>query len=127
MVVIRIGRKRSRQACRIASTRRHALDALGLEREVDHHDGVLLDDADQQDDADDGDDVEIVAEHQQGQQRADAGRGQGRENGDRMDEALVEHAQHDIHGDDRRRDQQQLIGQRGLEGRRRALTGERRS
>ena len=38
--------------------RRLALAALGLEREVDHHDRVLLDDADQQDDADDGDDVE---------------------------------------------------------------------
>ncbi len=34
--------------------------ALGLEREVDHHDGVLLDDADQQHDADDADDVEVV-------------------------------------------------------------------
>ena len=33
--------------------RRLALVALGLEREVDHHDGVLLDDADQQNDADD--------------------------------------------------------------------------
>jgi len=39
-----------------------ALLALGLQREVDHHDGVLLDDADQQDDADQGDDAEIVVE-----------------------------------------------------------------
>src|SRR5258708_28106013 len=37
-----------------------AVLALGLEREVDHHDGVLLDDADQQDDADQSDDAEIV-------------------------------------------------------------------
>ena len=39
-----------------------ALVALRLEREVDHHDRVLLDDADQQDDADDGDDAQIVTE-----------------------------------------------------------------
>ena len=38
--------------------RRQALAALRLEREVDHHDRVLLDDADQQHDADDADDVE---------------------------------------------------------------------
>ena len=38
--------------------------ALGLEREIDHHDGILLHDADQQDDADHGDDAEIgVVEH----------------------------------------------------------------
>ena len=45
-VVIRIGRKRSRQARWIAVLRVEALVALGLEREVDHHDRVLLDDAD---------------------------------------------------------------------------------
>ena len=33
--------------------------ALGFEGEVDHHDGVLLDDADEQDDADERDDAEI--------------------------------------------------------------------
>jgi hypothetical protein len=32
---------------------------LRFEREIDHHDGVLLDDADQQDDADQGNDIEI--------------------------------------------------------------------
>ena len=31
---------------------------LGLERKVDHHDRILLDDADEEDDADDPDDVE---------------------------------------------------------------------
>ena len=43
----------------MASRGAHALLALGLEREVDHHDGVLLHDADQQHDADDADDVEV--------------------------------------------------------------------
>src|SRR5271169_71793 len=36
--------------------------AFGLEGKVDHHDGVFLDDADEQDDADDGDDVEVLFE-----------------------------------------------------------------
>ena len=40
--------------------RRQALLPLGLERKVDHHDRVLLDDADEEDDADDPDDVETA-------------------------------------------------------------------
>ena len=93
-----------------------ALVAFGLEREVDHHDRVLLDDADQEDDADDRDDVEIMAGDDQRQQRAHARRRQGRENGDRVDEALIEHAQHDIDRDDGGQDQQHFVGQ-GLTGR----------
>jgi hypothetical protein len=58
---------------------------------------------------------------QQREQRADAGRRQRREDRDRMDEALVEHAEHDVHRDDRREHQQQLVAQRRLERRRRAL------
>ena len=61
VVVIMIGRKRSSAASTIASSADGALGAP-LEREVDHHDGVLLDDADQHDDADHGDDAEIHAE-----------------------------------------------------------------
>ena len=57
MVVIMIGRKRSRQAWWIASRGDMPLVALGLEREVDHHDRVLLHDADQQHDADQRDDA----------------------------------------------------------------------
>ena len=51
-----------------------ALLALRREREVDHHDRVLLDDADEQHDADDGDDVEALPREHQGEQRADARR-----------------------------------------------------
>ena len=95
--------------------------ALGFEREVDHHDGVLLHDADQQDDADQRDDAEIgVADHQ-GQQRADARRGQRRKNRDGMDVAFIQHAQHDVDRDQRRQNQNRLVGQRGLKRRRRAL------
>ena len=46
------------------------------------------------------------------QQRADAGRRQGRQDRHRVDEALVEHAQHDIDADDRREDQVELVGER---------------
>ena len=101
--------------------RRLALRALRLQREVDHHDGVLLHDADQQDDADQRDHAQVGAAEQQRQDRADAGRGQRRENRDRVDVALVEHAQHDVDGDQRGQDQQRLVGERGLEGLRRAL------
>src|SRR6185312_13767002 len=45
--------------CRLG---RDIAGALPVEREVDHHDGVLLDDADQHDHADDGDDAQIHAE-----------------------------------------------------------------
>ena len=39
----------------------------------------------------------------------------------RMDEALVEHAQHDVDGDQRGQNEQRLVGERILERRRRAL------
>ena len=120
-VVIRMGRKRRRRCLIDRIARRLAFVALGGEREVDHHDRVLLHDADQKNDADDGDDVEIVAGDHQGQQRAHAGRRQRRKDRHRMDVALVEHAQHDIDGDDGGEDQQQLVAERRLEGERRAL------
>ena len=62
----------------------------------------------------------VPDEHQR-QQRADAGRRQRRENRDRVDVALVEHAEHDVHRDDRREDQQQRAVERGAERLRRAL------
>ena len=92
--------------------RRHALMAFGFEREVDHHDRVLLDDAHQQNDADQADHRQILPEQHQRQDGADAGRRQRREDGDRVDVALIEHAEHDVDGDDRRQDQPGLAGQR---------------
>ena len=103
--------------------RRHALVALGVDREVDHQDRVLLHDADQQDDADQRDDRQVVPGQHQRQQRADAGRGQRREDRDRVDEALVQHAEHDVHDQHRRQQQQQFVGQVVAEGQRRALEG----
>ena len=111
-VVIMIGRKRSSAACTIDSSRRQALVALGLDREVDHQNRVLLHDAHQQHDADQRDHRQVIAEQHQRQQRADAGRGQGGENGERMDEAFVQHAEHDVDGDGRGEDQPRLAGER---------------
>ena len=62
-----------------------------------------------------------VLKSEQRQQRAHAGRGQRREDGDRVDRALVEHAQHDVDGEERREDQQRLVVQALLEEARRAL------
>ena len=72
--------------------RRLVLHALGFEREVDHHDRVLLHDADQQHEPDQRDDAEIGAGQEQQHERADAGRGQARENRQRMNVAFVEDA-----------------------------------
>ena len=75
MVVIMIGRKRSKQASRIAARAATLPPLPPFDCEVDHHDGVLLDDAHQHDDADDADNVQIMTERQQRQQRADPRRG----------------------------------------------------
>ncbi len=44
-----------------------------------------------------------------------------------MDVALVEHAQHDVHRDDRGEDQPELVGERRAERERRALEAELRA
>ena len=96
-VVIMIGRKRRSQACTIASVGNMPLVPLRLEREIDHHDRVLLDDAHQQHDADQRDERQILPEQHQ-RQRARRRRPKG--SVERivigMDEALVEHAEHDV-------------------------------
>jgi hypothetical protein len=116
-----IGRKRSRHASRIASTRRQTAIALRVNREVNEHDAVLFDDADQQNDADQRDQAEIKAERHQCREGAEPCRRQGREDRQRMDVALIEHAQDDVDDDDRGGDEKRLAGQRGLEGLRVAL------
>ena len=51
---------------------------------------------------------------QQRQDRAHAGGGQRGENRDRVDVALVQHAQHDVHRHQRGQDQHRLVGERVL-------------
>ena len=57
----------------------------------------------------------------QRKQSAHAGRGQRGDDGDGVDVALVEHAEHDVDGDERGEDEQRLVGQRGLKCGRRSL------
>ena len=95
--------------------------ALSVERKINHHDGILLHDTDQQDDPNQSYHVELVLRNQQSEQRTNAGgrkRGQDR---NRVREALVKNAQHDIDGQQRSQDQQRFAGQRVLERSGRAL------
>src|SRR5213075_389707 len=89
--------------------------ALGVEREVDHHDRVLLDDPDQQYDADQRNDTEVGLEQQQREQRTDAGRRQRGQDRKRVHVAFIEDAQHDIDGQQGGEDQPGLAVERGLE------------
>src|SRR5947208_6884146 len=100
---------------------RLAFFALCLESEVNHHDGVLLDDADQQDDADQRDHAELRVTDQEGQDGADPGRGERGEDGHGMDVALIEHAEDDVDGDERSENQQRLVRERVLKSLGRAL------
>ena len=54
-------------------------------------------------------DAEVVAGDEQREQRADARRRQRREDRHRVDVALVEHAEHDVDGDERGEDEQRLV------------------
>ena len=101
--------------------RRQMLVALGDDGEVDHHDAVLLDDADQQNDSDQGNQAEIESERHQDRERADAGRRQRRENGQRVDVALIEDAEDQIDHDQCGEDQQRHGAERLLERLRGAL------
>src|SRR6266852_15967 len=72
------------------------------------HDGILLDDADQQDDPDQSYHVELVLRNQQSEQRANAGGRKRGEDRDRMREALVENAQHNVNSKQRSQNQQRF-------------------
>ena len=73
--------------------------ALGGHGKVDHEDGILLHDTNEQDDADQGDDAEIGAGGKQRQQGAQARRGQRGQNRDGMHRIFIQHAQHDVDGE----------------------------
>ena len=105
----------------MASSGAIALVPLRLDGEVDEEDGVLLHDPDEEEQADDGDDAEVHPEDHQRHERADAGRRQRRQDRDRVDVALVEHAEHDVDGEERRGDEQRLVLERRREGLRRPL------
>src|ERR1035437_6310129 len=85
--------------------------ALRFQRKVDHHDGVLLHNADQKYDPDQRNDIQIFLEQNQGQQRAHPRRWQRGKNRDGVDKALIQHAQNQVHRDAGRQDQDQFVGQ----------------
>jgi hypothetical protein len=62
-----------------------------------------------------------LVEDQEGEERAHSRRGQSRENGQRVDEALVEDAQDEIDHEDGGEEQHAQALDRGLESLRRAL------
>ena len=79
--------------------------ALARDGEIDQHDAVLLHDADQEDDPDDADHRQIELAGPQGDERADARRRQRREDRQRVDVALVKHAENHIDHQQGRNDQ----------------------
>ena len=83
IVVIMIGRKRSRQPSWIASKGVFAVIALRDDGEVNHHDRVFLHDADEHDEADEAVDVQVNPENHQRQQRAESRRRQAGQNRER--------------------------------------------
>src|ERR1700730_4890698 len=95
---------------------RQAFVLFGLHGEIHQHDAVLLDDANQQYEADDRDHAQIDVHRQQQQQRADAGRGQRRDNRDRVDQALIEHAEDQVDNEQRREYENRRALQRRAEG-----------
>ena len=105
MVVIMIGRKRIRHASRIASSGARPRSRSAAKREVDHHDPVLLHDADQQHQTDQADDIEAKAEPSNSTGARPARRGKGRQDRQRMHDAFVQDAKDDVDRDERRRDE----------------------
>ncbi len=62
------------EACFIDGVERgFAFNAFGFEREVNHHDGVLLDDTDEKNDADESDDAEFRAAEEKRENGTDTG------------------------------------------------------
>ena len=91
------------------------LVALGFEGEVDLHDGVLLDDADQHDEPDEGVDAQIDLEDHQREERAEAGGREAGEDRNGVDVAFVQDAQHDVHHQNRNDQQHPEVAERAHE------------
>jgi len=59
--------------------------------------------------------VKVLAGGEQRQQRPHARGGERGQNGQRVHETLIENAEHQVHGDECRQDEQRLIAERVLE------------
>ncbi len=90
-----------------------AFAAFGIEREIDHHDGVFSPRyRSEQDHADERDDIEFCAANNQREDGADTGRRQRGKNCDGVNVAFVQDAQDDIDRDDGGENEQWFIGER---------------
>ncbi len=107
-------------ASKIASVVLLSLLAFCLQSEIDHHDGVLFYDSDQQHNANDGDDVQILLKEHQCEHRAYARRRQRGDDRQGMDQAFIQNAENDVDRQQRRQNQQGLGAQRLLVGQQRA-------
>ena len=85
--------------------------ALGVQGEVNHHDGILLDNADQHDDAHEGVEIQLLVEEAKSQERSDAGGRQTGKNGQRMNKALIQNSKNDVDHENRRQQQQAHAGE----------------
>src|SRR5262249_48381063 len=66
-------------------------------------------------DADGGDERKFVPSYEHGEERAESCRRQGREDGEGMNQAFVEHPEDDVDGNQRGEDEERLSRKRGLE------------
>ena len=95
--------------------------ALCVQRKVDHHNAILLHDADQQNKADDRDHAQVLMKEEQRKEGSYTRRGQRGENGDGVNEALVKYAEDNVDRNQRGKDQQRHIRERVAKGCRRSL------
>src|SRR5690348_11429253 len=100
---------------------REAFLRFRLHGEVNHEDGVFLDDADEQNNADQCDEREFGFEKHHGEERADSGGRKRGKNGDGMNKTFIEDAENDVDRCESRDDKNQNGGLRILEGLRGAL------
>ncbi len=77
------------------------LAAFRIERKIDEHDPVLLHDADQQDNADQRNDGQPLAGRVQSEERAKDGCRQRGKDSERVNEVLIQNAQHEINSNKR--------------------------
>ena len=83
--------------------------AFGAQGKVDDEDGVFLDDANEQEHANEGHDGEFHLHGQKRQHGSEARAGQGGEHGQRVNQALVQDAQHEVDDDDGGNDEPHLL------------------
>src|SRR5664280_1914669 len=88
---------------------------LGVEGEVDHHDRILLDDADEKNDADERDDREVLPAENEREESPDARGRKRRKDRDGVDRALVQDAEKDVDRHERGENEERRVRERRTE------------